>query len=446
MAARTLTRELTLPAATALVVGQVIAVGIFLTPGSMIRALASPFWVLVAWGLIGGMAMCGAVCYGALAARYPQAGGGYVYLREAYGRRLAFLYGWKCFLIMDPGITAALATGLVTYVAYIVPLGGGAQRLVAIGAILALALVHVAGVRPGTRLLTGLAVLKLALISGLLLVAASSGSADWRHFVPFVSRPAAAPPFGPAAIGALIGAFFSFGGWWEVTKIAGEVRDPSRTMPRALVVGLTIVTLVYILTTLAFIYVIPIAGIASGDAFVAQVGAVLMGRSGGVAVAAVVIVCVLGSLAAVLMLGPRVYFAMAQDGVFPAAAAAVHPRFGTPARAIAAQAVLASILVAFGTFDTIVAYFIFITVVFIALTVGAVFVLGRRDPHFRVPGHPWTALTFLTMGAGLLGLLALNNPLQAVLGVALVAAGVPVYHLTRGVPAAVSAVSPEVSR
>jgi basic amino acid/polyamine antiporter, APA family len=446
MAPRTLTRELTLPAAAALVVGQVIAVGIFLTPGSMIRALASPFWILVAWGLVGGMAMCGAVCYGALAARYPQAGGGYVYLREAYGPRLAFLYGWKCFLIMDPGITAALATGVATYIAYIVPLGGGAQRLVAVGAILALALVHVVGLRPGTRLLTGLAVLKLALISGLLLLAASSPSADWRHFVPFVSRPVTAPPFGPAAIGALIGAFFSFGGWWEVTKIGGEVRDPARTMPRALVIGLTIVTVVYILTTLAFIYVIPIAGIASGDAFVAQVGAVLMGRSGGVAVAAVVIVCVLGSLAAVLMLGPRVYFAMAQDGVFPAAAAAVHPRFGTPARAIAAQAVLASILVALGTFDTIVAYFIFITVVFIALTVGAVFILRRRDPHFWVPGHPWTALTFLTMGAGLLGLLALNNPLQATLGVALVAAGVPVYHLTRGVPAAASAVSPEVSR
>lgn len=446
MSTRSLTRELTLPAATALVVGQVIAVGIFLTPGSMIRALASPLWVLVAWGLIGGMAMCGAVCYGALAARYPQAGGGYVYLREAYGRRVAFLYGWKCFLIMDPGITAALATGLATYIAYILPLGGGAQRLVAIGAIAALALVHVIGVRPGTRLLTSLAVLKLALIAGLLVLAAASQSGDWRHFVPFASRPSAAPPFGPAAVGALIGAFFSFGGWWEVTKIAGEVRDPSRTMPRALLIGLAIVTLVYILTTLAFIYVIPIAGIGSGDAFVAQVGAVLMGRSGGVAVAGIVVVCVLGSLAAVLMLGPRVYFAMAEDGLFPAAAAAIHPRFGTPARAIAAQAVLASILVGLGTFDTIVAYFIFITVVFIAATVAAVFALARRDPAFRVPGHPWTALIFLLMVGGLLGLLALNNPLQAALGVGLVAAGIPVFHLTRGVPAASSAVVPEVSR
>jgi basic amino acid/polyamine antiporter, APA family len=428
---RALSRELTLPAATALVVGQVIAVGIFLTPGSMIRTLASPLWVLIVWAIIGGMAICGALCYGALAARYPQAGGGYVYLREAYGPRLAFLYGWKCFLIMDPGITAALATGLASYIGYLVPLGHAAQRIVGIAAIVALALVHMAGVRPGTRLLTTLAVLKVALIAGLIALALTSPVGDWRHFVPFASRPPDAAPFGGALIGALIGAFFSFGGWWEVTKIAGEVRDPARTMPRALWLGLGVVTLVYTMTTLAFIYVIPIDRVGPGDAFVAQVGTVLLGRTGGVTVAAIVVVCVLGSLAATLMLGPRVYFAMARDGLFPAVAAAVHPRFGTPARAIAAQAILASVLVALGTFETIVAYFIFITVVFIALTVAGVFVLARRDPSFEVPGHPWTAVTFLALVAGLLALLALNNPVQAILGVVLVALGVPVYRVTR---------------
>jgi APA family basic amino acid/polyamine antiporter len=398
--------------------------------------------VLIVWAIIGGMAICGALCYGALAARYPQAGGGYVYLREAYGPRLAFLYGWKCFLIMDPGITAALATGLASYIGYIVPLGNAAQRVVGIGAIVALALVHMAGVRPGTRLLTTLAILKVALIAGLVALALASPAGDWRHFVPFASRPPDAAPFGAALVGALIGAFFSFGGWWEVTKIAGEVRDPARTMPRALWLGLGVVTLVYTMTTLAFIYVIPIAQVGAGEAFVAQVGTVLLGRTGGVAVAAIVVVCVLGSLAAVLMLGPRVYFAMARDGLFPAAAASVHPRFGTPARAIAAQAILASVLVALGTFDTIVAYFIFITVAFIALTVAAVFVLARRDPSFEVPGYPWTAVTFLALVAALLALLALNNPLQAILGVVLVALGVPVYAFTRPTVAVPTEVSP----
>ena len=130
----TLARELTVRSAAAIVVGQVIAVGIFLTPGTIIRTLASPFWVLVVWALIGGMALCGALCYGALAARYPEAGGGYVYLREAFGPQLAFLYGWKCFLIMDPGITAALAWGIASYVNVIVPLGAVALRLVAVSA------------------------------------------------------------------------------------------------------------------------------------------------------------------------------------------------------------------------------------------------------------------------------------------------------------------------
>ena len=438
----TLARELTVRSAAAIVVGQVIAVGIFLTPGTIIRTLASPFWVLVMWALIGGMALCGALCYGALAARYPEAGGGYVYLREAFGPQLAFLYGWKCFLIMDPGITAALAWGIASYVNVIVPLGAVALRLVAVSAIAALAAVHIVGIRPGARLLGTLAMLKLVLIGGLVCAAFASTAGDWQHFRPFVARHAGAPPFGPALAGAFVAAFFSFGGWWEVTKIAGEVRDPTRSMPRALRRGLAIVTLVYVTATLAFMYVIPIEQVGAGEAFVAQVGTVLLGPSGGAAVAGIVVACVLGSLGAMLMLAPRVYFAMARDGLFPAAAAAIHPRFGTPARAIGIQALLASALVLLGTFDSIVAYFIFITVAFIGLTVAATFVLRRRDPGFHVPGHPWPAVIFLCMVGGLLGLLVLNNPLQAMLGVCIVALGVPVFLARGRAPAAPPAASP----
>jgi basic amino acid/polyamine antiporter, APA family len=427
-----LARELSVRSAVALVVGQVIAVGIFLTPGTIIRTLASPMWVLIVWGLIGGMALCGALCYGALAARYPDAGGGYVYLREAFGPHLAFMYGWKCFLVMDPGITAALAWGVASYVGFIVPLGPVGLRVVAVCAIVSLAAVHIVGVRPGTRVLTTLAVLKLVLIAGLVCMAFASTRGSWQHFEPFAGRRPGAPPFGPALAGALVAAFFSFGGWWEVTKIAGEVRDPMRTMPRALRLGLAIVTLAYVVATLAFMYVIPIEQVGAGEAFVAQVGAVLLGPSGGTVVASIVVACVLGSLAAMLMLAPRVYFAMARDGLFPAAAAVVHPRFGTPARAIGAQALLASLLVLLGTFDSIVAYFIFVTVAFIALTVAAVFVLHRREPAWRAPGHPWPALIFLSMVGGLLVLLALNNPVQAALGVAVVALGVPVYRARTG--------------
>ena len=435
MQERALARRLTLAPAVALVVGQVIAVGIFLTPGTMLRTLASPAWVLGVWIVMGTMAICGALCYGALAARFPRAGGGYVYLREAYGPRVAFLYGWKCLLIMDPGITAALATGAAAYVAYIVPLGPAGTRLVAIAAILLFAIVHIVGVGPGSRVLTTLAVLKVLLIGSLIALAIGSRAGGWQHFVPFVGRRTGAPPLAGALAGAFVAAFFSFGGWWEVTKIAGEVRDPERTLPRALWLGLTAVTVVYISATLAFIYTIPIDQIVSGDAFVAQVGSALLGSAGGNAVALVVIVCVLASLGATLMFAPRLYFAMAQDGLFPTAAAAVHDRFGTPARAIALQAGLASVFVLLGTFDTIVAYFVFITVVFIALTVASVFVIGR-DAAFPVPGHPWTAIVFLVMVGALLVLLAANNPMEAALGAAVVATGLPVYGVvTRARPA-----------
>lgn len=429
----TLTRELTLTSAVALVIGQVIAVGIFLTPGTMIRTVGSPFWILVVWGVMGVMAVSGAVCYGALAARYPQAGGGYVYLREVYGPRVAFLYGWKCLLVMDPGITAALATGFASYASYLVPLAGPARRGVAIAAIVALALVHVVGVRPGARVLTALSALKIALIVGLILAALASPSGAWTHFTPFLARRVEEPPLMGALAGALVAAFFSFGGWWEVTKIAGEVRDAPRTLPRALWIGLGAITVLYVASTLAFIYVIPIDGVRSGEAFVAQVGEAILGPAGAAVVAGVVLVCVLGSLGTLLMVAPRLYFAMAQDGLFPAAAAAVSPRFGTPARAILIQAVLASVLVALGTFDTIVAYFVFITVAFIMLTVASVFTLQRRDPGFHVPANPWPPLVFLFVGALLLVLLALNSPFQAALGVAIVAAGVPVYDRVAGV-------------
>ncbi len=424
-----LARELRLPAATALVVGQVVGVGIFLTPGSLIRTVASPAWILAVWLFIGVTAICGALCYGALAARYPHAGGGYVYLREAYGPRVAFLYGWKCLLIMDPGITAALATGLASYIAYLTPLTGPGQRLVAVGIITAGAAVHIIGVQVGARVMAAVSVLKVVFVFVLIVAALASQAGSWTHFTPFVARHPGAPALAGALAGGFVAAFFSFGGWWEVARMSGEVRDPTRTMPRALWMGLSIVTVVYMAATLAFVYAIPIERVAEGQAFIAQVGEAILGSRGGVMVALIVIVCIAGSLGVMQMVAPRLYVAMAHDGLFPASAGAIHTRLGTPARAIAIQAVLASVLALLGTFDTIVAYFIFITVAFIAATVASVFVQRRRDPTFQVPGHPWTPLAFLVMVAILLVLLLLNAPLQALLGIAVVAAALAVYRV-----------------
>jgi APA family basic amino acid/polyamine antiporter len=417
---------------TALVIGEVVAVGIFLTPATMARTLGSPLWLLLVWLLMGAMALSGALCYGELAARLPDAGGGYIYLREAYGRGLAFLYGWKCLLVMDPGITAALAVGLAAYVGYIVPLSPNAAKAVAVASIAGAALVNMVGVGIGARLMQWMTAFKLGALILMAVLALSLGVGHWTNFLPFVAQRAGADPLPGALAPAIVSAFFAFGGWWEIGKLAGEARNPARTLPRALALGVVSVTAIYIVTSAVFLYLVPIEAVRSNDAFAARAGQALFGRAGGTVLSIIVIVAVLGSLLALLMALPRVYYAMARDGVFLRSVAVPHRRFGTPARAIAIQATLASLLVALGTFDQILTYFVFVTVFFVGLTVAALFVLRRRGAMaaYRTPGFPATPLFFLLLVALLLFLLLVHNPLQVLIGVAVVALGVPVYLLT----------------
>jgi basic amino acid/polyamine antiporter, APA family len=423
-----LERRLGLDAAIAVVVGEVIGVGIFLTPAEMARGLGSPFWLFAVWLLVGATAFCGALCYGELAARYPQAGGGYVYLRQAWGPAAAFLYGWKSLLVMDPGLTAALAAGAAEYASYLTPLSGGQRRILAISLVVALSLINSFGARGGAgflRLLTGLKLLLLAVLVGW---GFASGRGEWSHFVPFVERHPGAAPLLAGVAGGLVAAFFSFGGFWDVAKLGGEVREPARTLPRALGLGVGLVTLIYLLTSAVFVYLVSMEQATSGAAFVALAGERLFGPLGGRVLAAIVVLVVAGCLAAVLMAAPRVYFAMARDGVFLRSVGELHPRFGTPVRAIALQATLATLLIALGTFGDIVAYFIFVTVAFVGLTVAGLFRLPRPAAGaYRVPWYPATPVAFLVLLAAVLVLLAAGRPLQALLGTAVVALGIPVY-------------------
>jgi basic amino acid/polyamine antiporter, APA family len=426
-----LKRQLGLWSATALVVGEVIAVGIFLTPAQMSKSIGSPLWIAVVWLGVGAMSLCGALCYGELAARFPEAGGGYVYLREAYGPRLAFLYGWKSFLVMDPGLTAALGIGLASYASYIVALSPLATKAVALAAIWGLALANIVGIQVGAALLRWLTFLKLGLLALIILWAIGGGLGNWGNLLPLVAQRGGSAPLIGALAGGMVAAFFSFGGWWDLSKLAGEVREPVKTLPRALALGVAAVTAVYLLTSLVFLYLVPFERVTSDATFAAQAGDVLFGRAGGQVFSAIVIVSVLGSLAAVIMSAPRVYYAMARDHLFLPGAAAVHPRFATPARAIALQALMASLLVALGTFDQIIAYFIFVTVVFIALTVVAVFVLRRRGGRsaYSMPGYPVVPVVFLILIGALLVMVAAGKPKESLYGVAVVALGLPVYQL-----------------
>jgi len=383
------------------------------------------------WLLSGLMALSGALCYGELAARYPAAGGGYVYLREAYGAPLAFLYGWMVFLVLDPGLTAALAVGAAAYVGYAAGLQPAWVKALAVASVLALAAVNAGGVRLGGWVVRWLTIVKLALLLFILAWGFGRGLGDWSHFAPLAERRAGSPALGGALAGGLVSAFFSFGGWWDLSKLGGEVREPRRTLPLALTLGVLVVTAVYVLTSAAFVYLVAPERVTSGEAFAAQAGEALFGPAGALFFTCVVVVAVLGSLAAYTMSAPRVYFAMARDGLFPRAAARLSPRTGAPVRAIMMQAALACALVLLGTFDEIVSYFLFVVVLFITLTVAGLFVLRRAGPPsgYVTPLYPLTPVVYIALSAGLLFLLAAGSPRQALAGVGVVLSGLPVYYL-----------------
>jgi basic amino acid/polyamine antiporter, APA family len=428
-----LRRELGLGSAAAAVAGEAIAVGIFLTPAGMAKLLGSPFWLLFVWVLMGAMTMAGALCFGELAARYPEAGGIYIYLREAYGERIGFLYGWMSMLVMDPGVTAALAVGMATYASFIFGWSSTVAKLMAILSIAVICALNMINTRLGAGFLRYITWLKFGILALLVIWALVFRLGSWSHFVPFVAQRSGSAPLLPALAGALVAAFYSYGGWWDATKIAGEVKDPARTLPRALVLGVIGVIAAYVLVSGVFLYLVPLDSVTNDQTFVAQAGAILYGRTGGNLLAGAVVICVAGSLAALIMLCPRVYYAMARDGVFLHSVAQLHPVFGTPVRAIAIQGVMASLLVAMGGFDQILGYFLFAAVLFIGLTVTTLFVLRKRDSGttamVRTPGYPFTPLAFMAMVVLLLGVFMMHSPRQALLGCAVVLLGIPVYAL-----------------
>ena len=427
-----LRRQLGLGSAAAAVAGEAIAVGIFLTPAGMAKSLGSPFWLLVVWLAVGATTLSGALCYGELAGRFPRAGGSYVYLHETFGPRVAFLYGWMSLLVLDPGLTAALATGIAAYASYIFHWSPLTLKFAAVVAISAVAALNIFSTRLSAAILRWLTWLKFAVLATITVWALAFHLGSWSNFVPFVAQRHGALPLGPALATAVVGAFFSFGGWWDATKIAGEVRDPGRTLPRALLLGVLAVTAAYVVISAVFIYLVPIEKVGSDSTFVAQAGEVLFGAPGAIIFAAIVILCVTGSLAAFMIAAPRVIYAMARDGLFLSSVAQPHPRFGTPARAVAIQASIACVLVALGTFDQIVAYFMFPVIVFLGLAVYALFVLRRRQspPDYFVPtpAYPVTPVAFLFLVGTMLLLIAMHSPKEAALGSAVVCAGWPVYN------------------
>jgi basic amino acid/polyamine antiporter, APA family len=410
-----------------MVVTEVIGVGIFLTPATMVRTLGTPGRVLLVWAAMGVLTVSGALCYAELATRFPSAGGGYVFLREAFGSRCAFVYGWMALLVMDPGITAALGIGVAQYLLAALGAAPSLTPVVALASVVGFGLLTIGGLGASARLLRWTAAAKLAIVA-LLVIAGFSQAGD----AP-ASGAAAAPILSMGAIAAsVMAAFFAFGGWWDLGKMSEEVVAPRRTLPMALVGGVTIVTMLYTLVSLAFVFVAPPNPSPSDDVFVSVVGAALFGDIAGRLLAVMVTVAVAGSLAAVLLGAPRVYLAMARDGLFPERLARFDPRRQSAPAATVIQVSLACLLVLLGTFDQILGYFVPAAVFFLGLSAAAILVLPRSADGasvFRAPLHPLPILVFLVLIVVILLLFAINRPFQTVLGALVVALGIPAARL-----------------
>jgi basic amino acid/polyamine antiporter, APA family len=415
-------RQLGLIAAIAVVTGESIALGIFLTPAAMAKSLGSPLLLGLVWLGMAVMAMSGALCYSELAIRFPESGGEFVYLRAGYGEQVAFLYGWMSSIVMYPGVAAALAVGSVAYVTQLLPIGPRAAILVPVVLILAFAGINLLGTRLSGVVLSSVNILKLAVLFSVVGWAVLSGHAHLSNLLPFSQRRPGSDPIFAAIAGGVVSAFFSFGGWWEASKIAGEVRNPRRTLPLAFVGGVTLVTAVYLLISAAFLSVLPIEQLTSNTAFVAQFGAVLFGAAGARVLSACVLVCVCGGIAALTMSAPRVCYAMAQSGSFFSIFGKLHSRFGTPANAILLQTGLALVVLLFGAFDRVLSYIIFSAVLFLALAASTLF--RMREP-VRAWWFPLAPILFIALSVIVALLILMHDPLPALAGVGIVLCGIP---------------------
>jgi APA family basic amino acid/polyamine antiporter len=422
-----LDRHFGLTTAVATIVSQVIGVGIFLTPAGMAKAVGSPFWLLIVWLVMGGMTLSGALCYSELASRFPDSGGTYIYLRQAYGDLIAFLYGWTVLLVLDPGLTAIFGVGIAEYTGYLIPISAFEKQALAVGVIVIAGTINILGARLGSGFIKVLTALKLGALLIIIVYGLGAQRGSVENLTPFISKPT--DVFGAIA-GGLVGAFFAFAGWWEVTRITGEMAEPKRNVPRALVLGVLTLTIIYTLTSLSFMYLVPVAEISNDQAFAALAGEKLFGRAGGSIFSVVVIVSLLGTLFAYMMVSPRLYFAMAQDGLFFRPFGELHPRLGTPYLATIVQIFIAVLLVFTGSFDQIVSYFFFVIVVFIALSVAGLFWIHKQTfDGYKVPLFPLLPIFFLSLTTIVLFFIAIERPLNALIGMAVVLVGVPVYYL-----------------
>ncbi len=427
-----LKKELTLFGLTMVAIGSCIGSGIFLTPSSIAGALQSPSLVLLVWAIGGVVALTGALTFAELGGMFTGSGGVYVYLKNAYGDLAAFLYGWCIFTVITSGAIAALAIAFARYVDFIIPLGEMGRLFLAILAILLVTLINVRGVKLAEMFASLFTTLKLLGIF-LIIMIGFIAYFSWSDFqVDFSLKSTSATPFAMALIGVL----WSYGGWHHASYLAGEAKDPQRTIPRAMMTGALVVTITYLLINLAYLFLLPISEIAGSTAVAADAVKSIFGW-GGIFIAILIAVSTFGTVGIYTLSAPRIYFAMANDGVFFDFLTKVHPRFGTPANAIYLQSLWAIILLLlWGTFENLITYVVFMDWIFMTLAAASIYIFRAKMPNTNRPyetvGYPVIPAIFILISIWFLVYTLIGKPTQAVAGLVLCGIGVLVYFLFKG--------------
>ncbi len=410
--------------ATAMVVGTIIGASIFVQPSEITRQMPSVAGIILAWLAAGALTLAGALVCAELASAFPRTGGVYVFLKEAYSPALGFLWGWAMFWSMHSGIIAAIATVFARYAARFVPLSDLGLRLTAVSIILVLSAVNYVGVKYGglvQNVFTGAKVLAIAaiIVAGIV----------WHGATP-ISHVADLPVTPNGFVLAIAAGLFAYGGWHMVTYTAGETKDAARTIPRALLIGTVIVTVCYAGLNAIYLRVLPIEAVRASSRVAADAADVLLGGGGATIMAALVVVSTFGAVNGIILVGPRVYYSMARDGLLFRTLGEIHPVFGTPHRAIALQAIWASALAVTNTYGALFSRVVYTEWVFFALMAAGLMRLRSRPgyaPAYRVPGYPLVPVIFIVASIVIAVMQMLASPSDSLVGLGVVIAGLPVY-------------------
>lgn len=427
-----LTRQLGLWDATSLVVGTVIGAGIFMVPSIMARHVPSVTGILSVWVVGGILSYFGALAFAELGAMFPTTGGQYVFLREEYGNLIAFLCGWSLFLVVMPGIIAALATGFVAYLGSILPdslaMGPIVSRVAAVGFISLISFVNYRGLRGGARVQNIFTVMKLLGIFSLVIAAFAFRHPSQLHFT-FARADFHAQQFGLALAAALV----AYEGWNNLSFVNGEILNPRRNIPMALSIGVLVSAALYILVTAAYLRILPVAEVAASTHVASEVAVRLFGRIGALLLTATILASIIGSTNGTVLMAPRLYFAQASDGLFFQRFAHTHPRFKTPSFAIVVQGIWASVLALTGSYELVATYSVVCAWCFYLLVVLGLMILRLRATHIYRPyvmfGYPVTPVVFSGVTVWFLASNVMGNPVPSLTGMAILLSGTPAYLL-----------------